>query len=134
MWSSTSSGSASAYSIALSSCFSVNGGVAFSLRCGGDSGLIGGGLLQQFSHGWDVVSGSVPPAQPGRLWISGVRGLDLSHHPLDPPQFSSHRAGLIRQSSGILVCFSGLEERGFRLVSRIASLGSVSVDVLSRSD
>ncbi|XP_020865812.1 uncharacterized protein LOC110224243 [Arabidopsis lyrata subsp. lyrata] len=66
--------------------------------------------------------------------MSGVRVLDLSHHPLDPPQLSIHRAGLIRQSSGILVCFSGLEERGFRPVCRIASSGSDAVDVLSRSD
>ncbi|XP_020867295.1 uncharacterized protein LOC110229271, partial [Arabidopsis lyrata subsp. lyrata] len=63
----------------------------------------------------------------------GCKGLDLSHHPLDPPQLSIHRAGSIRQSSGILVCFAGLEERGFRPVSRIASSGSDSVDVLSRS-
>ncbi|EFH68633.1 predicted protein [Arabidopsis lyrata subsp. lyrata] len=49
--------------------------------------------------------------------VGGIKGLDLSHHPLDPPQLSIHRAGSIRQSSGILVCFAGLEERGFRPLS-----------------
>ncbi|ANM69661.1 hypothetical protein AT5G44566 [Arabidopsis thaliana] len=59
--------------------------------------------------------------------------MDLSHHPLDLPQFSIHRAGLNRRNSGFLATF-GLEEKGYRPVDWVAFSGSDFVDVPSRSN